>query len=103
MKHKHQYGFDLEKDLKMLYGDNYNIIDRMRTNLFNSLENETIEIRRLRNIIQNPIPITQNNFDQWQKYKYEMIKKYNIKHETLNIINRIENFIILHYMNDTII
>lgn len=59
------YGLNYEDDIEKLYGDNYREINRIRLSLFDNFVCNNIEVRRLRNIIQNPIPITNEQLAEW--------------------------------------
>ncbi|NFF75967.1 hypothetical protein [Clostridium sporogenes] len=99
---KHKYGYDLESDLKELYGKDYESINEMRNVLFSSLENEPFEIKILRNIIQNPVPISKDELAIWLINKLNIYDKYNIKITTITNIEFIEKFAKKYHLKEVI-
>ena len=99
MLSKHEYGFNLEDDLKALYGESYSEIDDMRKVLFLGMQNEPFEIRQLRNIIQNPVPITYDDFKHWSEDKLKMFNEYSLSYKTIDKVNLIETFFTTYHMN----
>lgn len=99
MNKNYKYGFNLEEDLKQLYGDNYEYINDKRIKLFKKLEDtEPLKIQQLKRIIQNPIPITNAELKEWKNIKNEILKKYSIKYTTIEILNSIEAFVIKYHI-----
>lgn len=90
---EHKYGYNYFDDLKQLYGEDYEEIDNKRYELFSKLENETYEIKLLRNIIQNPVPTVREELIEWVNLREKIIKQYNIKKETIKVLKQIECFV----------
>lgn len=74
---------ELEKDLKNLYGENYKEINEKRHELWLETENIKHLTRNLQSFIQNPVPITEENFKLFEKSR----KQIN------QVIDELEQFI----------
>lgn len=71
---KHKYGYDITEDIRELYGENYEQINNIRISLAESVLTTGKTICNLINIIQNPIPIKQEELDKWVKDKDDFLK-----------------------------
>lgn len=100
--HKYKYGYNLENDLKELYDEDYENINELRKVLFSNLENERFEIKMLRNIIQNPVPVSEDEFAIWLIQKLNLYDKYNISFTTITNIEFIERFVKKYHMKEVI-
>ncbi|MBN3376242.1 hypothetical protein CF087_20615 [Clostridium botulinum] len=71
---KHKYGYDITKDMKELYGEDYEQINNIRVSLAESVLNTSQAMCNVMNIIQNPIPVKQQELDKWIKDKDVFLK-----------------------------
>lgn len=96
----YEYGFDLYEDIKQLYGENYEEINSKRYKLLEGLNNDILEIKLLRNIIQNPVPITREQFNEWVKTKNKIINEYqyDLTLRTIHTLKNIEDFAYVHHV-----
>ncbi|EKS4345116.1 hypothetical protein QB607_003120 [Clostridium botulinum] len=62
---KHKYGYDITEDMKKLYGEDYERINNIRVSLAESVLTTGQTMCDLMNIIQNPIPIREQELDKW--------------------------------------
>lgn len=100
MKDTHEFEFDLESNLKQLYGENYEKVNKTREMLFLEMENKPFEIKQLRNIIQNPTPISKEGFDEWRKEKDSLYRKYHNNCDTVFTIEMIDYFIREYHLKE---
>lgn len=94
------YGIDYLEDLKRLYGDNYKSINDERINLFESFTCNVIQAKELRNILQNPMPITFEEFKLWIDEKNKVINLFSFylsKYDEY-MLEEIESFIFRHHL-----
>lgn len=113
----HIFGLDLDKDLKELYGKNYEEIDKERLRLWGSLEKKSLEIKSLRTIIQNPVPVPSSELANWRKCKEDILHKLTTGLVVLddlfaidelveklssvkNILSQIEEFVVKYHLRD---
>lgn len=89
----YQYGIDLESDIKKLYGDNYLELNEKRSALFYKIISYDNFLWRLRSMIQNPVPITTVDFDEWIREKSELMLKGAVFGEVADLIEEVEEFI----------
>lgn len=100
IKDNHQYGLDFIEDSKHLYGENYEEINYMRYDLFELLNDTHFVIQSLRTIIQNPVPISNQDIESFDKM-YELVKeKYDLRKSTVKAINSIRKFAITYHLKD---
>lgn len=59
----HQYGLDIEEDKKALYGDQVEELEEIRFSLWSRLNHSHKNFKVLKYIIQNPVPITVEQFN----------------------------------------
>ncbi|HCL4455173.1 TPA: hypothetical protein N2D10_003200 [Clostridium botulinum] len=71
---KHKYGYDITEDMKELYGESYEQINNIRVSLAESVLTTSQTMCDLMNIIQNPIPIRQQELDKWIEDKNVFLK-----------------------------
>jgi len=71
---KHEYGYDIEKDMKELYGKDYDLINNIRVSLAESVLTTGQTMCNLMNIIENPIPVEQQELDKWIEDKDVFLK-----------------------------
>lgn len=84
---KHNYGCSLQEDLKALYGSESETLDGQRVELFYKYEAVSSLITSLNNIIQNPVPITSNQYNEWLNLKIKVMK------ELKDILRKTEQFV----------
>ncbi|MBD5589354.1 hypothetical protein [Clostridium botulinum] len=71
---KHKYGYDITEDMRELYGENYKQINNIRVSLAESVLTTSQTMCDLMNIIQNPIPVKQQELNKWIKDKDVFLK-----------------------------
>lgn len=71
---KHEYGYDITEDMRELYGESYEQINNIRVSLAESVLTTSQTMCDLMNIIQNPIPVGQQELDKWIKDKNTFLK-----------------------------
>lgn len=71
----YKYGYDLDKDLKELYGEGYSEISLKRLQLFEKHTGLAMRANRLNSIIQNPVPISEEDYKEWLRESKETIDK----------------------------
>lgn len=98
---EHKYGFNYEEDIRNLYGANCELLSNKRIQLFESFIPNIPEVKALRDIIQNPIPITKDQFEEWCNTKDGLIKKYDyyLSEHDKNILNEIKNFVYVYHVD----
>lgn len=79
--------YNLDEDKKELFGENYKEIDKERICLFEEVEGYYFQVRGSNSIIQNPVPIKEEELEEWKARNEEFIKEYK---ETLR---KIEDFV----------
>lgn len=62
---KYKYGYDITEDMKKLYGEDYERINNIRVSLAESVLTTGQTMCNLMNIIENPIPVEQQELDKW--------------------------------------
>lgn len=96
----HKYGFDYEEDVKNLYGKNHKLLNDKRIRLFEEFNPSVPEVKALRNIIQNPMPITTEQFNEWSSIKNKLLKScgYYLSENDKNILSDINNFVYVYHV-----
>ncbi|QDY27041.1 hypothetical protein [Clostridium botulinum] len=74
---KHKYGYDITEDMRELYGKDYEQINNIRVSLAESVLTTGQTMCNLMNIIQNPIPIRQQELDKWIEDKDVFLTNIN--------------------------
>lgn len=95
MNNDYQYGLDVIEDIRHLYGENYEEINKLRYKLFKSLDGNIHAVQMLRCIIQNPVPITKQQFKEWIEIKNNILKEnqYDLTLRTIHTLRSIEDFV----------
>lgn len=96
----HKYGFDYEEDIKNLYGKNHKLLNDKRIKLFEEFNPSVPEVKALRNIIQNPMPIKTEQFNEWSSIKSRLLKSYGyyLSEYDKNILNEINSFVYVYHV-----
>ena len=100
---EHIYGIDQNEDLKALYGENYEECDFFRKILWTFLGNFDIDIRRLNYIIQNPIPITINEYEEWGLFKNKVCESSCTHTCASNALIEIDRFVVKYHLKSNIL
>jgi len=85
MDKDYKFGYNYEEDLKELYGKDADICNEKRLALYSSLDFHSFDIKHLGSIIQNPVPITKEQLEEWIEKQESAIMYLN---KTLNDIGR---------------
>lgn len=96
------YGLDYEEDIRKLYGKDYKAINNKRFELCDSLNPNVLEVKILRNIIQNPMPITKEQLDEWKNIRDKLINQYGyyLSDNDKDILNEIYNFAYIYHVKE---
>lgn len=96
----HKYGFDYEEDIRNLYGVNYELLNNKRIQLFESFTPNVPEVKALRSIIQNPMPITKERWQEWCDVKDNLIKMCGcyLSEYDKNTLNEITSFVYVYHV-----
>ncbi|HDK7314154.1 TPA: hypothetical protein PTV97_003289 [Clostridium botulinum] len=78
-KENHQCGIDCIEVIKHLYGENYKKINKLRWELFKSLDDTPFEVQRLRLFVQNTIPINKKDIEEFDKLYSKVKEEYDLK------------------------
>lgn len=99
---EYTYGFNYEEDIRNLYGVDYELLNNKRIQLFESFTPNVPEAKALRSIIQNPMPITKERWEEWCNIKDNLIKKcgYYLSEHDKNILNEIKNFVYVYHLKE---
>lgn len=100
MNKEHLYGLNLYDDISHLYGVNCEKINNKRILLFNSLNSNILPINILKNIIQNPVPVSKEEYSEWIGLKNNTLEenKYDVPLGTVQILGDIEKFVIKYHL-----
>ena len=99
---EHKYGFNYEEDIRNLYGANCELLSNKRIQLFESFIPNIPEVKELRDIIQNPMPITKERWEEWCDVKDGLIKKcgYYLSEYDKTILNEIKSFVYVYHLKE---
>lgn len=94
----HQYGLNLEADERALYGDQVEYASEIRQCLWDRLNKSHNNFKELGGVVQNPQPVTVEQFKEWQSRKEEICVSYIMSKECEDLINDLENFVIAFHV-----
>ena len=90
---EHQYGYDMEKDIKKLYGKEHESINNRRMELWEMMCEYDNQLRQLKSIIQNPVPITREDLTEWKHIKNRLEVDGTFSKKMKDVINEVEEFV----------
>ena len=91
---KYKYGYNLDEDIKNLYGSNHESKNSKRLDLFNDYVMLLKRLESLKAIIQNPVPISKASYDDWNFMQELMTNELN------GLLGDIGLFVKDNHMND---
>ncbi len=84
MKNDYKWGYNLEEDLKHLYGEDYIEINEQREKLYREIEEAG---KQFQSLLQNPMPIS-------------LIDWSNAYRRLTNVIEEVTDFAIAHRLRE---
>lgn len=87
---EHLYGFDLDADIKQLYGKDSKKLNKIRKEYFDEILSVQTKVRMLGSYIQNPVPCTKKEYIEFQ----------NIKNEIRYKLDAIDDFVKTYHLEN---